>query len=117
MTVRVFEGFEAHGAEPPTRTTPLALDVDLELVTCPDGNTQVNRMTLGGAPYEPHNPGRDCTTSSGSGSVQVHDGQPREITATAGTPVPAEKQPTPRCDPATWRCADPAAAPATAPAR
>jgi hypothetical protein len=120
MQVRVFEGFDGHGGRPQARETPLALDADLELVTCPDGNVQINGVTIGGAPLAQDQQVAEC--NPGKGSVRFADGQQREITATAGVssapaarPAPATP-PAPRCDPVTWRCGDPVRAPGTTPA-
>lgn len=117
MQVRVFEGFEGHGTGRRGRETPLAVDTDLELVTCPDGNVQINSMTVGGAPLAQDQPMAECNAGSRQGSVRFDDGQQREVTATAGTPpAPAPATPpAPRCDPVTWRCAEPASVTPTAP--
>ena len=113
LKVRVYEGFEGHGIGSGTRDTPVTIDTDIEWVTCQAGNLEVSRMDIGGAPYES---ATDCAGEARRGTTRVDDGQQRDTTATAGPAVAPEVKPAPRCDPATWHCAEPAPLPPPPPA-
>ncbi|MCC7258520.1 MAG: hypothetical protein IT486_09105 [Gammaproteobacteria bacterium] len=101
MKVRVYDGFDAH--RPGDDDTPLAVDADIGVVTCADGGRRVTDVVIGGSPVEATGGCRDTR-----GVVRHDDGTGRNSAAAAG-PGPGEATPAPRCDPATWHCADPAA--------
>lgn len=96
IDVRVYEGFATLGPVYGARHTPLAVDVGAALVRCPDGNTAVRALDIGGWNYQLATP---CNAPAGRGHVRVDAGSAR-----AGAPVPAGVAII-RCDPATWRCA------------
>ncbi len=102
VKVRVYENFDGHGAS--GSDTPLALDADVGLVRCSDGNLQASGVTIGGATSEP-----DSSCAASRGTVRYEDGVPREPGANTGPPATAQPS-APRCDAAAWRCADPAPA-------
>jgi hypothetical protein len=100
MRVRVYEGFGTLGPVYGARDTPLAVDVDLGLVTCPDGDTEIGTMDIGGMRYDVAGTCDDVAR----GAVTVHGAATAGAApvAQAGT-APAARGPI-RCDPATWRC-------------
>ncbi len=104
LKVRVYENFDGHGVS--RNDTPLALDAEIGLVECRDGNLQASGVTIGGVTSE-----SDSNCAGSRGTVRYDDGAQREPAA-AGPPATAPP-PAPRCDPAAWRCAD--AAPASPP--
>jgi len=99
LQVRVYEGFNRLGPVYGSRETPMAVDVGMGLTTCPDGNTEIDLMNIGGWLYHV---GGTCA-SSRSGSIRV--GTPQQQTpVTAPPPAPAAGAHVIRCDPTTWRC-------------
>lgn len=99
IQVRVYEGFSTLGPVFGSRSTPLAVDVGVSLGDCPDGNTEVRALDIGGWNYQVAS---GCATNSTRGTIRVDAGSAR-----TAPPAPrAAAQPgTIRCDPATWRCA------------
>ncbi|MCK6371882.1 MAG: hypothetical protein L6Q83_11280 [Gammaproteobacteria bacterium] len=97
MNIRVYEGFNTLGPVFGSRDTPLAVDVGVALVTCPDGNTEVGALDIGGWNYQL---GTACQAAGRRGAIRVNAGSAQT--------APAERGPAAgviRCDPATWRCA------------
>ena len=100
LQMRVYEGFSTLGPVRGYRGTPLAVDVGMGLTKCPDGNTEINAMNIGGWLYDV--PGT-CASASEHGSIRVaKPQQPAPGTAVPATPPAAA--PVIHCDPATWRC-------------
>jgi hypothetical protein len=99
IQVRVFEGFTTLGPVYGARDTPLAVDVGVALATCPDGNTEVQTLDIGGWNYQVPS---GCDASTSRGAIRVDAGSARSGT----TPQRGAESPhVMRCDPATWRCA------------
>lgn len=101
MQVRVYEGFGTLGPVYGAKDTPLAVDVGLGLVTCPDGDTEIGAMNIGGARYDVAGTCRG--TERGSVTVEGATGATRPV-AQAGPAADAARGII-RCDPSTWRCA------------
>ncbi len=102
INVRVYEGFATLGPVFGSRDTPLAVDVGVSLATCPDGNTEVRALEIGGWNYQVAG---SCAANATRGTIRVNAGSAR--TAPQAPPAPPATAPaaTIRCDPATWRCA------------
>lgn len=115
VKLRVYRNLDEHGPSHRTDDTALAIDTTMDLVTCPNGEQRIARMSIGGLPHEGE---PDCPDSAAEGSVRVDGGPKRTVKATAGTPSAQATAPT-HCDPARWRCAPgaEAAAPESNPGR
>jgi hypothetical protein len=110
MQVRVYEGFGTLGPVYGAKDAPLAVDVGLGLVTCPDGDTEIGAMNIGGLRYDVAGTCRG--TERGNVSVTGATGATRPV-AQAGAATNGAGGVI-RCDPGAWRCASAPAA-ATAP--
>lgn len=99
IKIRVYEEFPALGPGFGSRRSPFAIDIGAALTTCPDGNTAVNALDIGGWNYQLAPP---CGEQASGSRIRVDAGSAQSGTgaATSGQP-PAGM----RCDPATWRCA------------
>jgi len=85
-----------------SRSTPVAIDTDISMVTCEDGNVQVSRMNIGGVPYESES---GCAESTVPGTLRVEDKQERKVIGSTSEPAGPPPEPAaPRCNPATWNC-------------
>jgi hypothetical protein len=102
LQLRVYQGFNAFGPAYPFRDTPMAIDVTAGLIACPDGNTEISTLNIGGWLYAVP---EVCADARQRGSIHVGgSAQPGTITTgTAGHARPATA-PVTRCDPATWNC-------------
>lgn len=101
LRIRVYEGFGTlgpiydHGGVP-----PYAVDVGVAMKACPDGNTEISSLDIGGWTYQLGTACDEGGTPASSGSVTVR--------STARAPA-AGPQPSPphviRCNPNSWNCA------------
>lgn len=97
--VRVYEAWATLGPVYGWHDTPLAVDVGVALATCPDGNTEIRALDVGGWQYHVAS---SCTAGNERGSIRVDAGS---LKTTPPPATPAAQPTTIRCNPATWRCA------------
>ncbi len=104
LQVRVYEDLGPLGPVDASPGTPLAVDVAVGLVTCPDGNTEIGPMNIGGWRYDV---ARTCADANSRGIIAVPGAAPAPsaMAPVASTARAASAgQSVIRCDPATWRC-------------
>jgi hypothetical protein len=109
--IRVYEGFGTLGPIYDQRgVPPYAVDVGVGLTACPDGNTEITSLNIGGWLYQLGSICQDSGPGAQPGSISVR-------TVSAGEPAvqpprqtvtqtkPAEPGDTViRCNPQTWDC-------------
>jgi hypothetical protein len=100
LQVRVFEGFGTLGPVYGARDTPLAVDVGIGLATCPDGNTEISAINIGGWRYDVAG---TCNAVANRGAIRV-EGATAEPLGAEPAPAATGNPGVIRCDPATWRC-------------
>lgn len=95
LTIRTYEGFGKlrpfYGAQPAT-----GVNVTAEMETCPDGNTRISGLDIGGWLFAVDG---DCSNNGQrllSSVSQPDDGEEDEENQS--------DEPVLHCDPATWRC-------------
>jgi hypothetical protein len=105
MRIRVYEGFGTLGPlYDQGGVPPYAVDVGVAMTACPDGNTEISSLEIGGWQYELGTACQEHRTGTSSGSVAVR--------TVAHPPAPAGKAPAApttqphviRCNPNTWNC-------------
>ena len=101
LQLRVYEGFNTPGPAAGYQGTPLAVDVGVGLAKCPDGNTEISVMNIGGWRFDAAG---SCGGDNQRGSIQVWNTPPPSAGTAAATGA-ATGAHVIRCDPATWRCA------------
>jgi hypothetical protein len=100
LQMEVYRGFNTLGPVRGFRGPPMAVDVGTGLTLCPDGNTVVSTMNIGGWLYQVPDA---CTSAGQQGHVRV-DKPLQPVAGTAPHSAPAAGPPVIRCDPSTWRC-------------
>lgn len=106
MRIRVYEGFGTlgplydHGGVP-----PYAVDVGVAMTACPDGNTEISSLDIGGWQYELGTACQEHGTGTSSGSVTVRTVPQLPAPTAAAPPPPTTQSHVMRCNPNTWNCA------------
>jgi hypothetical protein len=83
------------------RDTPLEIDISTALAACPDGNTEISAMRIGGWRY---NVAGVCDNLPPGGAVEVQGVGKTSVIASTRPAAEAGQDTVIRCDPATWRC-------------
>lgn len=112
LQVRVYEGFGTLGPVYGAKDDARAVDVAVGLVTCPDGDTEIGAMNIGGMRYDVAGTCRDA----GRGSVTVEGAAPSGAAPVAAAGTAPAAGGVIRCDPGAWRCTSSAPPAADAPA-
>jgi hypothetical protein len=106
LRIRVYEGFGTlgpvydHGGVP-----PYAVDVDVAMAVCPDGNTEISSLDIGGWQYRLGTTCQERGNRAVAGSAKVH-ADPKSPVPPAAAAAPESTPPhVIRCDPNTWNCA------------
>lgn len=102
LRLRAYDGFGADRPAHDDAEVPFAVDLGIGLTTCPDGNTEVGALDVGGWRQDVTG---TCSSIANRGSLSVDGATTGSLAGTAATRGPGEAKTVTRCDPATWNCA------------
>lgn len=101
LNFTTYQGFGRLDAAHDRRDSPLEIDIAAALAACPDGNTEISAMRIGGWRY---NVAGVCENLPPQGAIEVQGVGKTSVVASTRPAADADNDTVIRCDPATWRC-------------